>query len=144
MRMHSNIAEVPSRLLKKTFDNAGTAAGTAKAMGLNAPTKRSDSMGLTGHNGIVSFICSDGGNQVYTLYEWNAKLARVNSGNGWVLNGAAAAEYARTADEKAKISFTCSEQVPFYIKAGTTPVTNLIVSGSEDQQGIKTDQTYGI
>lgn len=141
MRVHQNIQEYCNRRLSKQYDNAGTAAGTTKAIGINAPTLRKQSMGLSGKQGIVSFICIDGGNQAYTLYEWHEGIAKLNSGNGWVKNGAAAAEYTKTCDQLSVISFTITEGVSFFIQAGTTPVTNAFVSGEEDPVNKNTDLT---
>lgn len=144
MRVHSNIAEYPNRRLAKKFDNAGTAAGTARAVGISAPTTRKQSMGRSGRNGVVSFLVDDGGNQAFTILEWHEGLAKVNSGNGWVLNGANSAEYTKTCDVKAKISFTVSEGVPFFIYAGTAPCTNCFISGTEDDANKNTDISDGI
>jgi len=141
MRTHSNIAEVPSRIITKQWDAAGTAAGTARAIGLNSPTLRKHSMGLTGKNGIVSFVASGSVNQVYTLYEWNIAFAGINSANGWMLNGSNVNEYAKTCDGSAKISFTCTESVPFYIKVGTTPIVDAVLSGTQDDINPNTDLT---
>lgn len=125
MREHSNIAEYPSRVLNRNF-NGGT-----KAIGTAAPTLLNQAMGMAGKNGIVSFIPLDGGNQVYTLFVWNAGLAAVNSQNGWAFNGANVSEYSKTCDAKGKISFTITEGEFFFVQAGTTAVTDAIFSGQD-------------
>lgn len=142
-RVHQNIQEYCGRRLAKQYDNAGTAAGTAKAIGLNAPTTRSQAMGTSGKQGIVSFVCQDGGTQAYTLYEWHEGMAQLNTGNGWMKNGGAAAEYTKTCDAKAIISFTITESVDFFIQAGTTPVTDAFVSGTESAHNKNTDLSQG-
>ena len=151
MRMHTNIAEFTGRRLIKQYNTAGTSffalnaspGASPKAMGINAPTLRTQALGRAGKNGIVSFICLDGGNQVYTIWVWNNVMAALNSGNGWVHNGANSAEYTKTCDQLSKISFTIAEDEAFCITAGTTPVTELLVSGREDEAQANTDLTLG-
>lgn len=131
MRTHTNIAEYCNRRLKRLFSADGTTAGTSTAIGVTAPTLQSQSMGYTGKNGVVSFVCLDGGTQNFTLLEWHQGIADLNSGNGWILNGANSSEYTKNCDQLSKISFTASEGVDFFILAGTLPVTDAFVSGTE-------------
>lgn len=143
MRVHSNIAEFPSRRLLKQWNGAGVfvPAGSTKAIDITAPTTRAMSMGLAGKNGLVSITSLDGGNQVYTIYEWHSGIAALNAGNGWVRNGANSAEYTKTCDQLAHISFTITEGVEFFIQVAATPVTECFVSGSEDPANKNTDLT---
>lgn len=150
-RVHSNIAEFCGRRLKKQYNVGGTAidkVAGVKAIGITDPTTlggQEIAMGQAGKNGIVSFICSDGGNQAYTIYVYNGTLARIlgDFKAGWVLNGANSAEYTKTCDQQAKISFTIAEGEEFFIKAGTTPVTEVIVSGSQSYNNDNTDTSLG-
>lgn len=135
MRMHQNIAEYPARVLNRNFN------GSTKAIGTAAPTTHNQAMGMAGKNGVVSFIPSDGGNQVYTLFVWNSGLAAVNGGNGWAFNGANVNEYTKTCDAKGKISFTITEDEEFFIQAGTTAVTDCIVSGQDSPANPNTNYT---
>lgn len=129
-RVLSNIAVTPTRRLTKQFDNAGAFGGTTKAIGKTVPTKVTHAMGQAGKSGIVTFVASDGGTQVFTLYEWNKTVADINSGNGWVLNGNNAAASQQSCDAMALISFQIAEDALFFIVAGTNAVTECLVSGT--------------
>lgn len=141
MRMHSNIAVYPNRRLVKQYDNAGTAAGTTKAIGISAPTLRAQAMGMSGNNGVVTILARDGGNQVYTLHAWHEGMARILGGNGWVKNGANSAEYTKVCDQLSLISFTTTEDTEFFIQVATTPVTDAFVSGVESGKNANTDKS---
>lgn len=150
-RVHSNIAEFCGRRLVKQFNSGGTAwmlSGGAKAIGITAPTSlggQEIAMGQAGKNGVVSFIVTDGGNQAFTIYEYDSDIAKIQADRkaGWILNGANAAEYTKTCDQLAKISFTISEGAEFFILAGTTPCTEAKVSGSESANNPNTDISLG-
>lgn len=140
MRVHSNIAEFPGRKLKLqynttaggAFQGRDSSTGT-KATTSNAPTKREQSMGLSGKNGIVSFFADDfGSGIVCTLYVWHKGAAKLNTGNGWIKLGAVAAENQKACDQLSIASFTIEEGIPFFIQTATQ-ATNLFVSGSDDK-----------
>lgn len=133
MRVHANIAEFPGRRLLKQFNS------NASAIGTGAPTARSQSMGIGGKNGVVSFVCLDGGNQNFTIYQWHGGMAAVNSGNGWVKMGANSGQYTENCDQLAVITFLATEGVPFFIQAGTSNVTEAFLSGFEDPVNKNTD-----
>jgi len=131
-RVLSNIGMMPYRSLAKQYDNAGTAAGTTKAIGISAPTTRAQTMGLTNKCGVNTVLPLDGGTQILNFFLWSQRLAEVNSGNGWAFAGANTAEYQKSTEAKGLSSFTAPEGVPFFIQAATTPITNAFVSMIED------------
>lgn len=143
MRVHSNIAETPTRRLKKQYDNSGAFGGTTHAVGVSAPTLIGQAMGIAGHNGIVSFIASDGGTQNFTLYEWSQAYARINSGNGWAKNGNNVNSSTQSCDAAAKCSFQSTEGALFCLVAAGV-VTDLLVSGSECGANPNTDTTSAV
>ncbi len=142
MRVHSNIAEFPQRRLAKRFSADGLSAGTSKAVGISAPTLKKQVMGKGGKNGVVSFFVSDGGNQVFTLWQFHEQAHEI-TGNGWVANGANSAEYQKTCDQMAIVSFTATEDGLYFIQAGTTPCTECWISGQECDTNPNTDTSLG-
>lgn len=151
MRVHSNIAEFPSRRLAKQYDTTtggvfqgANSSGGAKATTSNAPTVRAQAMGLSGKEGIVSFFASDfGAGVVCTLWVWDGDWAKLNSGNGWVKLGAVAAENQKSVDQLSIASFTINEGIPFFIQTATQS-TELFVSGMSDKEtNDNTDKSLG-
>lgn len=134
-RVHANIAEFPGRRLTKQFNSSADAIYTG------APTKRNQAMGITGKNGVVSFVVLDGGTQNFILWQWHSGMAAVNSGNGWIKMGATADQNTQSCNVLSLITFLATEGIPFFIQAGTAGVTEAFVSGIEDPANPNTDKT---
>ena len=149
MRQHTNIALLPVRRLKKQYDGTSTwhGNGGANALGNTNPNtlntnlpSRANATGLTGKNGIVSFL-HNGANQTITLYFWSERLNRINTAQGWIAGAETAAGSAKTVNQYALASFTAPEDVPFFLQATGTDITECLVSGASDGANDNTDPT---
>lgn len=135
MRTHDKVANAVARQLTKQFDNAGTALGTVNALGTAAPATlgaRNVAMGITGKNGVVSFIHNAATAIDVTCYFWSSLYQKVvPASKGWHFAAGAAAYYKKNVEPGGLETFVCPEDVPFFL-VGSAVATELLVSGRED------------
>ena len=130
-----NVPEPLTRQLKKLFNSAADAVYTT------APVSRSQSMGLTGLCGTLSFMFLDGGSaNATTLWEWNQQYAIANAGNGWMKSGANSTLNTLSVDAGSRATAVMPEQTPFFLQV-TTAVTVAWVSGTQDPGGMQNSDT---
>lgn len=149
MRHHTNIALLPTRRLAKQYNataarvtTGGTnALGNANPNTLNSnkPSKR-DATGVAGNSGIVSFV-HNGASQVINLWFWLERLNNKVPAQGWVKAAEGSAGASKTVDQYALCTFTAPEGTPFYLSCTGIDVTEVWITGVEDQHNPNTDKT---
>ena len=150
MRQHTNTAEMPFRRLKKQYDNTstfvGSTAGATNALGDTNPNtlnnnipSKSNATGVSGKNGIVSFLHNGTTGQVFTLFFWNKRLNQINNAQGWIKASEDSTGSTKAVDQYSLCTFTAPESVPYFLMATDTTVTECVVTGDADGQNPNTD-----
>jgi len=149
-----DLAQRPTRRLKKQYNNAGTAIDKASgtdAVGITAPASLTGAslnediaMGIVPSTGIVSFI-HNGTTQDFTIYFYSKALEKAvgTAGSGWYLGAESNALNTKNVLQNSLASFKGPVGAPWFLKAATTAdITILLTNAPEHPKNPNTDPTH--
>ena len=142
----TDVAQKPTRVLKKQYDAAGTAKGTVCALPVNAPATFGGvevAMGYCGKDGLLSFVHDFDPDTDITGYYHSATWELIDPpSKGWLLCAESTALNTKACLKKAHATLKMPGGAAFFLKAGAAePVVNCMVSGTEHPRNPNTDLT---
>lgn len=130
MRVHSNIGISVSRILPQIFNDGDSACGTDDPNTLNGghPSLK-DAMGLSGIEGMMSFMHDSDAPREFTVWVWSELMLRVSGGTkGWVKLGAVESAHTSTVDPYCIAAITVPEKLAVFIQADEN-IDNFLMGG---------------
>lgn len=140
------------RRLLKQFDNAGTVAGTTRALPTITPAAmvaakgfgkgRQVSMGLAGSEGMISFVHNFDPDTDIEVWEHSEMWEKIEpTSYGWCLVAESTTYNTKNVLKWARGSFKIPAGAPFYLRSVDGAVVECMVSGPEDEVNKNTDRS---
>lgn len=127
MRVHSNIAFMPTRRLPQQFSTNAIGTSAPNTLNSNKPSI-TNAMGVAGKDGMFSFITDT--NADITLHFWSDIVNQKDASKGWILGSEATSGNTKTVPANTLCSFTVPEGALVFLQ-GSVTVKNCWVSGSK-------------